>query len=708
LGGGTKRDFGPCGDVLDRNTPLLFTHWERRYPYLLDATPLAEEGLLVPFHVQGKAVGTVWISAHDSERKFDTEDLRLLDSLARFASAAYQAVETRGALEERRAALNVLEDAVQSREAAEESNRKLRQEIDQRQRVEEALLESERRLSAEAEALAKLNELSSRLWRCRNLHEGLDEMLGAVIELLGADQGCVQLLNDDGILTIDAQRGFELQFPEMFQHVSAEHDSACGRALRTGRQVIIDDVETDAAYGRLRSIARAAGYRAVIATPLLAGDGTLQGMLSTHFSSAHRPGEQELRRLDLYVRQAGDFIYRCKTEAALRESEEALREADRLKDEFLALLGHELRNPLAPIYNASELLSRTLIENPKAQASVALIKRQTRQLTRLVDDLLDVARITQGHIELRREIVDLSSVVAQGVETVEPLLREKQHQVSIVSSFRPLYVCGDGARLAQCVSNLMSNAVKYTDPGGRIRVEIRAEGGSAVIEVADTGCGISAQLMPRIFDLFVQGDRALDRAQGGLGIGLPVVKKLVEMQGGTVRARSAGAGKGSTFEIRLPQSTPQQDPVREDETASVPAVRIFIVDDNADAADSLAALLQLDGHEVMTVRSSKEALEGIESFKPDVALLDIGLPEMNGYELLRRLRALPALRKVRFIAITGYGQAEDRERVREAGFEAHLVKPVNMTALAHALHGSADSGVTGELSRSRAAISAAE
>ncbi len=691
LGGGTPRDFGPCGDVLDRDVPLLFTHWERRYPYLETATPLAEEGLLVPFQVQGRSVGTIWAISHDPQRKFDSEDLRLLQSLGRFASAAYQSVENLGAADQRLAALNLMEDAVHSRELAEDSNRKLRGEIAQRKRIEAALLASQRQLGAEADALAKLNDWSSRLWRCRSLHEGLDEMLGAVIELLGADKGSVQLLNKNSALTIDAQHGFDRQFPEMFAEVSADHNSACGRALKSGRQVIVEDVETDPLYEPLRPVARAAGYRTVMATPLIAGDGSLQGMLSTHFSAVHRPGEQELRRLDLYVRQASDFIVRCKTEDALRQSEQALREADRLKNEFLALLGHELRNPLAPIHNASELLSRILLDHPRAQASVAVIKRQTGQLTRMVDDLLDVARITQGLITLRRQRVELAGVVGQGVETVEPMLRERRHQLAIVSSLRPLYVHGDAARLAQCVSNVVSNAARYTDAGGRIRIEIRAEGADAVIEVADNGCGISPALLPRIFDLFVQGDRTLDRAQGGLGIGLPVVRKLIEMHGGSVRARSPGVGKGATFELRLPQvEAPPAEP-EEQRPLEVAPRRIFIVDDNVDAAEALAELLRLDGHQVQTAHSSKEALQRIEAFKPDIALLDIGLPEMNGYELLQRLKTAPALNRLRFIAITGYGQIEDRDRVRAAGFESHLIKPVSMPALAAALSGKADS-----------------
>ena len=557
-----------------------------------------------------------------------------------------------------------------------------------RREKEGALRESERRLSAEAEALNKLNQWSSRLWRCRDLHTGLDEMLDAVIELLGADKGNVQLLDENGQLKIVAHRGFGEDFLEYFREVSIADNSVCARALRSGERTIIEDVENDSLYEPLRSIARAEGYRAVISTPLIAGDGTPEGMLSMHFGSVHRPDEQQLRRLDLYVRQASDFIARCKTEEVLREREEALRESDRLKNEFLAVLGHELRNPLAPIYNTSELLSRTLAKHPQAQASLAVIKRQTEQLMRMVDDLLDVARITQGHISLQRQPVELSSVVAQGVETTDRLLRDKQHQLSIVSSFRPVYVSGDAARLAQCVSNLVSNAAKYTDHGGRIRVETRAEGSTAMIEVSDNGIGIPETLMPRIFELFVQGDQSLDRAQGGLGIGLPVVRRLVEMHGGRISAHSAGVGRGSKFEIRLPRIEAPAAAGNEIEPANVPSRRIFIVDDNVDAAEALALLLEMDGHEVQAVKSSREAIERIESFKPDIALLDIGLPEIDGYDLLRHLRAIPALRDVRFIAVTGYGRPEDRERIRQAGFESHLVKPVTMSMLARALMGS--------------------
>jgi PAS domain S-box-containing protein len=495
-GGGTPRGFGPCGDVIDRNEPILFTHWELRYPYLATATPLAEEGLLVPFYLRGEAVGTIWVIAHDSTRRFEAEDLRLLESLARFATLAYQAVEFLGMVDQNRAALNLLEDAVEAREQAEQSNRRL------------------------------------------------------------------------------------------------------------------------------------------------------------------------------------------------RESEEALDQANRRKDEFLAMLAHELRNPLAPIGNASAILSQMLARDERAKLVIEMIKRQVTQLTRLVDDLLDVSRITQGRIELEQRSVDLAAVITQALETVEPQLREKRHEFTVTAlSYEPLYVRGDFARLVQCIGNILTNAVKYTEPQGKISVRTHGDEDSAHIEVADSGTGITPELLPRIFDLFVQSERTLDRSQGGLGIGLAVVKQLVEMHKGEVSAHSAGPGQGATFKIRLPRiARPAATAVEAAPVARVPR-RVLIVDDNEDAANSLAMLLKLNGHETHVAYSAKDALVCVEDFKPDVGLLDIGLPEMHGYELAKRLRASPKLQGLCLIALTGYGQAEDRARALAAGFDAHLVKPLDLSAFDRILAG---------------------
>jgi signal transduction histidine kinase/ActR/RegA family two-component response regulator len=362
-------------------------------------------------------------------------------------------------------------------------------------------------------------------------------------------------------------------------------------------------------------------------------------------------------------------------------AEAALRDADRRKDEFLAMLAHELRNPLAPIRNAAELISRRGPADPATGHAAEIVRRQTTQLTRIVDDLLDVSRISMGRIELKRESLLLSDVIERAIETVAPLLREKQHQITTQSGLEPVHVIGDLARLVQSFANVMSNAAKYTPPGGLIRIQVVPRGDSVGVEISDNGAGIAPEFMPRLFELFSQSNRTLDRAQGGLGIGLSVVKKIVEMHGGEVSGRSEGVGRGSTFEITLPRMTPA--------TAESPAARIskasprriFIVDDNVDAAASLAALLELDGHRTQAAFTSADALTMVESFAPHIVLLDIGLPNMDGYEVARRLRKSARGDRMTLIALTGYGQQEDRDRALDAGFDAHLVKPVDFAAL---------------------------
>jgi PAS domain S-box-containing protein len=393
--------------------------------------------------------------------------------------------------------------------------------------------------------------------------------------------------------------------------------------------------------------------------------------------------EWRINRIVLSDGQFGVVCYfRDITEHVLARTR--LETADRQKDEFLAMLAHELRNPLAPIRNAGELLARSTDDNPRTQQVVGILRRQVSQLTRLVDDLLDVSRITQGRIELKCVPVQLSEIIEQALETVEPLVKLKRHKVSVISRGLPLCVNADPARLVQCVGNILTNAAKYTEGNGEIRVESHDEEHNAVLTVTDNGAGISAELLPHVFDLFVQADRTLDRALGGLGIGLSIVKRIVEMHGGRVRATSAGLGKGSSFEIRLPlmvrQGKPAVSSVRADAAPRVP-LRILVVDDNEDSARSLAMILELEGHQVEPIYSSQHALERVELFAPDAVLLDIGLPDMNGYEVARRIRAMPQAAGVHLIALSGYGQAEDKENSRRVGFDNHLTKPVDFGTL---------------------------
>jgi PAS domain S-box-containing protein len=375
-----------------------------------------------------------------------------------------------------------------------------------------------------------------------------------------------------------------------------------------------------------------------------------------------------------------DISTHVATRKGLQQQQRELEAADRQKNEFLAMLAHELRNPLAPIRNSSQVLARTVADDAQGARAVASIERQVTHLARLVDDLLDVSRITRGRIELRRQPVLLQEIVERAIETIDPLLRQKNHKLLLEGNAR-LLVDADPERLVQCVANVLSNAAKYSDAEGEIRIESRGEGGFAVLTVSDRGVGISQELLPRIFELFVQGDRGLDRAHGGLGIGLSIVKRVLEMHGGDITASSRGPRQGSTFVLRLPLCSRAPLEVPAAPPQKVQPRRILIVDDNEDAADSLGMVLGLDGHEVVAAYNGEQALERAQAFRPDVVLLDIGLPGVDGYEVARRIRACEPLQSVRLVAITGYGQEADRERARSAGFAYHLVKPLEFSAL---------------------------
>jgi two-component system CheB/CheR fusion protein len=364
-----------------------------------------------------------------------------------------------------------------------------------------------------------------------------------------------------------------------------------------------------------------------------------------------------------------------------KAAQEALRRADHQKDEFLAMLAHELRNPLAPIRNAAALLTREIGADPRLAALTAMITRQSQHLTRLLDDLLDVSRIARGRIVLQSEPLEIGEFIGPAIEIVQPLMNEKTHELRVQRPGQPLHVHGDRARLVQCLSNLLNNSAKYSAARGEIVLVVAEAPDSVTFEVRDNGPGVSPELLPHIFDLFVQGERSLDRSQGGLGIGLSIVKRLVEMHQGTVSATSEGIGRGCAFSIRLPRIAAPDRAAADCVAPSAPKRRILVVDDNSDVADSLAMLLRLDGHEVEIANNARETFQAVRRMRPEAVLLDIGLPEMDGYEIARRLRADPAAKRVHLIALTGYGQEHDRERSREAGFGAHLVKPADIEAV---------------------------
>jgi signal transduction histidine kinase len=372
--------------------------------------------------------------------------------------------------------------------------------------------------------------------------------------------------------------------------------------------------------------------------------------------------------------------------AASERAEEALREADRRKDEFLAILAHELRNPLAPIRNSLHIQRLTSHNDPATERLVEMMERQVNHMVRLVDDLLEISRISRGRIELRKESVGVATVVEGAVETSRPLIETRHQQLVVEVPPEPLILEGDPVRLAQVFANLLNNAAKYTDIGGQIWLTVRREGQAVAISVRDSGVGIPAEMLPRVFELFTQVDRSAGRAQGGLGIGLTLVKNLVEMHGGSVAVQSEGCGKGSEFVVRLPLASDARQvgsaglPEGRPSAALAPR-RVLVVDDNRDAAESLGMVLNLLGAEAHVVSSGPEALEALGTYHPAVVLLDIGMPGMDGYEVAKRIRQQPDFRDVTLVALTGWGQEEDRRRSRTAGFDYHLIKPADVSAL---------------------------
>ena len=371
-----------------------------------------------------------------------------------------------------------------------------------------------------------------------------------------------------------------------------------------------------------------------------------------------------------------------------KHAEEALRLADRRKDEFLAMLAHELRNPLAPICNTVQMLKMQETTDPKLAWGLNVIDRQVSHMALLLDDLLDVARIMHGKITLKTERFELSDIVNNVIETSRPMIESRGQELIISRTTTPQWIDGDRVRLAQVLSNLLNNAAKYTGEGGKITLTVMRDGSDAVIEVRDTGIGISPDVLPHVFDLFIQADRSLAHSQGGLGLGLTLVRQLVEIHGGTVTAASAGIGKGSSFTVRLPALSMESSiaglPLTK-ASLPMPKIRILVVDDYADAAESMAMLLKAEGHEVETADCGMKAIDRAQAFRPQVVLLDIGLPDLDGYEVAKRLRALPETHDVTLIALTGYGQAEDRERSQSAGFNHHLLKPVDFAKLSDLL-----------------------
>jgi signal transduction histidine kinase len=440
-------------------------------------------------------------------------------------------------------------------------------------------------------------------------------------------------------------------------------------------------------------------FSLLCAYPIEAFDDTTHAMPFKQMTATHSQvipaesymaldGDAQLRLIAQLQQRAAaleaETIQRRLAETELRRKMEQLAEADRRKDEFLAMLGHELRNPLAPVTTALQLMRLHTDEPVRVSRARETIERQVEHMTRLIDDLLDVSRITRGKIELRHEAVVLGKLVARAVEAARPVIDERGHRLTLDLPDEPITLSGDPARLEQVLANLLNNAAKYTDVGGRIAVRARVDAGQLVLSVKDNGAGLTPEMRERIFDLFVQGPEMRASARGGLGIGLTLVRRLVEMHGGTVDARSEGPGQGCEFVARLPigpvsQSVPIAD-ASGAALAALPKRRILVVDDNVDAADALAELLRDYGHDVRAVHDGPSAIEQAALHCPDIVLLDIGMPGSDGYEVARRMRTELGL-KATLVALTGYGEARHRRLSRDAGFDQHVTKPLDIRKL---------------------------
>ncbi|HVT40393.1 MAG TPA: PAS domain S-box protein [Gemmatimonadaceae bacterium] len=486
----------------------------------------------------------------------------------------------------------------------------------------------------------------------------------------------------DGILILDADNGKIIDAnPYMTKLLGYSHEEFMGKELwEIG--LFSEQSENEAAFKTLQRD----GYVRYEHLPLETSTG--EEAQVEFVSNVYLVDDQSVAQCNIR-----DISERVRLERKTQDQSEELSDLHRSKDEFLAMLSHELRNPLAPLMNAVQLLRQQQgTESPIQWKARSIIERQLGQLKHLVDDLLEVSRINSGRVRLRQARVGVNGIVEAALETARPLINERKHEITVSEPAEPIWLYADPARLEQVLVNLLTNAAKYTDEGGHIWLTVELEGASCVLRVLDTGLGISPELLPRIFDLFTQAERSMDRSQGGLGIGLSLVQRLVELHGGTVEARSV-VGQGSEFIVRLPAvSGPgarRPSPIMDPAVPPPPRVKVLVVDDSVDMAESLAMLVESSGHESRTVHDGPSTLQAAMDFLPNVVLLDIGLPGMNGYEVAKLLRKEPLLKDVILVASTGYGRESDRQASVDAGFDHHLVKPAEFSEVRRILAGAA-------------------
>ena len=551
-------------------------------------------------------------------------------------------------------------------------------------------------LGAELTAVMRLHAISQRFLERGNLGELLSDILAAAIEITGASRGTLQLLDaPTGRLRLVAHQGFEREFVDFFAEVGAGEAASCSSALDRGQRVIVTDLDHDPIFAEptARGVMQRAGVRACQSTPLLSRIRRVLGVVSTHFDAPHQPTARELQLVDLFARQAADLVEHA--QAADRRNDllaaEALARADaeaanQAKDEFIAMVSHELRTPLTAMLGWTRMLRSGQLDARAAGHGLEVIERNLRQQTQILTDLLDVSRIVSGKLALDLQLVELAPVIEMALDVVRPAAEAKRQVITTQLAPFTAAVSGDATRLQQVFWNLISNAVKFTPPEGRIDIRLEAGDGRARIAVADTGRGIAAPFLPYVFQRFQQAETGFTRQHGGLGLGLAIVRHLVDLHGGSVEASSPGEGHGATFVVELPLATASSLAAAPAELAparsgrpSLERLRLLVVDDHEDTVEFLAAALADYGAEVKVATSAHEALGVLHDHRPHVIVSDLSMPGEDGFQLIQRIRAQRS--RVTAIALTAHARSQDRERALAAGFQVYLAKPIEPARL---------------------------
>lgn len=579
---------------------------------------------------------------------------------------------------------------------AQETIQLLQSAVDASKPVEESLRVSEGRLETELADTKLLQTISAHLTNDEHVDSLYQKITEAALSIMQSDFATMQMYVPEegkpGHLRLLAAVGLSEEGVKFWDRVEIEAGTTCAVAMRTTKRYLSSDMQNcEFVVGTPdHEMFVRAGVKSAQSTPLVSRSGKLLGMISTHWTTNHVPSERDLGLLDILARQGADLIERKTAQSAVNLSQAALSDADRRKDEFLATLAHELRNPLSPISNALNII-RLSPHDERVPELASMMDRQLAHLVRLVDDLLDVSRISQGKIELRKDRISLQDAINDAVEASRPLIEGNGQRLTVEVPTESIWLDADATRISQVVGNLLNNAGKYTQSGGHITLSALAEDGKAVLRVSDNGVGIPPEMLSKVFELFTQVDRTLDRSRGGLGIGLALVRQLLGMHGGTIEAASEGVGQGSTFTVRLPLHAVSH--ASENANANIfenavpsAGLKVLVVDDNEASAQTTGWMLELGGHMPEMAHNGAGALIAAERFGPEVILLDIGLPDMTGYALCRKFRENPRFKDALIIAQTGWGQDRDKQMAKDAGFDHHLLKPIDLNQLSTLLN----------------------